>query len=39
MIEKEREHFHEVCDGMCERIFNGKDEITFNEYMAFRNSL
>jgi hypothetical protein len=31
--------FLEVNIGMCERIFKGKTEITYREYMDFRNKL
>lgn len=38
-LKREEAEFTRVCKGMCERIFAGKKEVTFDEYMAFRNDL
>ena len=35
----EREEFAKVATGMCERIFDGRKNITVNDYKAFRNQM
>ena len=37
MSKKQIEEFLEVKIGMCERVFAGRDKITFDDYITFKN--
>lgn len=39
LSKKQVEEFLEIKIGMCQRIFQGRDKITYEEYMQFRNSV
>ena len=39
LTKEQKEDYFETCQGMIKNIWNGRESLTFNEWMEFRNEL